>query len=95
VFDAAHAEKIGLVHEVVADVADLGAVARRLADEIKLAGPVASADAKRLVWDVWGRAIDHDLMEETARRIARIRVSDEGQEGVRAFLERRKPSWLG
>jgi methylglutaconyl-CoA hydratase len=94
VFDAAHAEKIGLVHEVVAKASDLDAVAERLADEIKLAGPVASADAKRLVWDVWGRAIDHDLMEETARRIARVRVSEEGQEGVRAFLERRKPGWL-
>jgi methylglutaconyl-CoA hydratase len=95
VFDAAHAEKIGLVHEVVADAASLNEVAQRLANEIKLAGPVASAEAKRLVWDVWGRAIDHDLMEETAKRIARIRVSDEGQEGVRAFLERRKPDWLG
>jgi methylglutaconyl-CoA hydratase len=42
---------------------------------------------------VAGKTIDHALMDETARRIARRRVSPEGQEGVRAFLGRRKPSW--
>jgi methylglutaconyl-CoA hydratase len=57
--------------------------------------PGAVEDSKRLVDDVFGREIDHHLMEVTARRIAARRVSDEGQEGVRAFLARRKPSWLG
>ena len=40
-----------------------------------------------------GHKIDHGLMEDTAKRIARARVSAEGQEGVRAFLEKRKPAW--
>jgi methylglutaconyl-CoA hydratase len=94
VFDAAYAEKIGLVHEVAADAAALESAKERIAREALLAAPLAAAEARRLIWDVWGREIDHGLMEETARRIARIRVSPEGQEGVRAFLERRKPSWL-
>jgi methylglutaconyl-CoA hydratase len=94
VFDAAYAEKIGLIHEVVADVAGLDAAAERITKEAMLAAPEASAAAKKLVWDVWGRPIDRELMEETARRIARIRVGQEGQEGVRAFLDRRKPAWL-
>jgi methylglutaconyl-CoA hydratase len=50
------------------------------------------AESKRLVEDVAYQPID-DVMDETAKRIARIRISDEGQEGVRAFLEKRKPSW--
>ncbi len=94
-FDAAHAERIGLVHEVVDGAAGLTAALNRIKTEAMTAAPEAAADAKKLVWDVWGRVIDHDLMEETARRIARIRVGDEGQEGVRAFLERRKPDWAG
>jgi methylglutaconyl-CoA hydratase len=93
VFDAAHAERIGLVSEVVADAAALDAAHDRIAQEIMACAPGAVADAKRLVSDVYGREIDHGLMEETARRIAAARVGDEGQEGVRAFLERRKPAW--
>ncbi|MGZ8370909.1 MAG: enoyl-CoA hydratase-related protein [Caulobacteraceae bacterium] len=92
-FDAAYAEKIGLVHEVVADAAGLDAVRDRLTAEAMTAAPEAAAEAKKLVWDVWARPINHDLMDETAKRIARKRVSDEGQEGVRAFLDKRKPSW--
>jgi methylglutaconyl-CoA hydratase len=93
VFDAAYAEKIGLVDEVVEDAAGLRAVADRIAREIKLAAPGAVADAKALVDHVAGRKIDHGLMEETARRIAKRRISDEGQAGVRAFLDRKKPDW--
>jgi methylglutaconyl-CoA hydratase len=92
-FDAAHAEKIGLVSEVVPDAAALDAAHDRIAAEVMACAPQALDDAKRLVAEVTGRHIDHDLMELTARRIAAARVSEEGQEGVRAFLERRKPSW--
>jgi methylglutaconyl-CoA hydratase len=49
--------------------------------------------SKDLVAHVGGREINHGLMEETAKRIARARVGAEGQEGVRAFLERRPPVW--
>ncbi len=94
VFDAAYAEKIGLVSEVVA--ADgLDEVKARLAKEIMACAPGAVADSKTLVDDVFGREIDHHLMEMTAKRIAHRRVSDEGREGVDAFLKRRKPSWNG
>ncbi|MCR5880720.1 enoyl-CoA hydratase-related protein [Phenylobacterium sp. J367] len=93
VFDAAHAEKIGLISEVVADAAALDAARDRIAREIMACGPEAVAASKRLVSEVHGRPIDHGLMEHTAHRIAAARVGKEGQEGVRAFLERRKPGW--
>lgn len=93
VFDAAYAEKIGLVSEVVADDAGLDQAMARIAQEMMACGPQAVIESKRLVDKVAYERIDHGLMEETARAIARIRVSEEGQEGVRAFLERRKPRW--
>jgi len=83
-FDAATALRIGLVHEVDADLD--GAVERILA-EIASAGPRAARHAKRLV-------LERPDGPETARRIAERRTSDEGQEGLQAFLERRSPSWV-
>jgi len=94
VFDAAYAERAGLITEVVDDAQALSAAAERVIDEAMACGPEAVAASKRLVSDVVGRHIDRALMEETAKRIARVRVSPEGQEGVRAFLERRKPAWV-
>ncbi|WP_296595027.1 enoyl-CoA hydratase-related protein [Phenylobacterium sp.] len=92
-FDAAYAEKVGLVTETVADVAGLRAAAHRIAADILACAPGAVEASKRLVDDVAGRVIDRDLLELTAHRIAAARVGEEGQEGVRAFLERRKPVW--
>lgn len=91
-FDAAYAEKTGLVTEVVADAAELDAARDRIATDMTACAPGAVAESKRLVDDVAYQPIE-DVMDETAKRIARIRISDEGQEGVRAFLEKRKPSW--
>jgi methylglutaconyl-CoA hydratase len=82
-FDAATALRIGLVHEVTDDLA--GALDRILA-ELRTAGPRAARHAKRLV-------LDNPDGPETARRIAERRISDEGQEGLRAFLDRRRPDW--
>ena len=82
-FDAATALRIGLVHEVSDDLD--GAVDAVL-DELRSAGPRAARHAKRLV-------LDRPDATETARRIAERRTSDEGQEGLRAFLERRPPGW--
>jgi methylglutaconyl-CoA hydratase len=93
VFGALDAQAWGLVHEVVSDTDSLAIVKAALAKGILESAPGAVADAKRLVDDVAGREIDSDLMHETAKRIAARRVSEEGQEGVRAFLEKRKPSW--
>lgn len=92
VFDAAEAHRIGLVSELVADAAALDAVAARIGREILLCAPGAVSESKRLVDAVYGEDFD-DVMEDTSRRIARARVGEEGQEGVRAFLSRAKPSW--
>ncbi len=83
-FDAETALRIGLVHEVVDD---LDGTVERIVGELRTAGPKAARAAKRLVLDA---PLDGP---ETARRIAERRASDEGQEGLRAFLERRKPDW--
>ena len=92
-FDAAEAQRLGLVSEVAADAAALKSAHDRIAREAMACAPDAVAQAKALVDRVAGRPIDRELMEETARLIAAIRVSEEGQEGVRAFLERRNPNW--
>jgi methylglutaconyl-CoA hydratase len=93
-FDAAEAHRIGLVHEVVsAEALDtkVGELARALCD----AGPAAVRACKRLIAGVAGREIDDALIDWTVEGIADIRASSEGREGVLAFLEKRKPSWLG
>ncbi len=95
VFDAEKARQVGLISEVVADSAALDAVKARLSDDIMACAPGAMADAKQLVRDVEGRVIDRAVMDETARRIARARVGEEGREGVAAFLGKRKPAWDG
>lgn len=93
VFDADYAQRIGLVTEVCVDSAALDVARDSIASDILACAPGAVADAKRMVADVFARPIDHDLMELTARRSAAARASDEGQEGVHAFLERRPPRW--
>jgi len=85
-FDAETALQLGLVHEVVARD-ELDAAVDRIVAEILTAGPEAARHAKLLVLDAPLDGL------ETARRIAERRTSDEGQEGLRAFLERRKPRW--
>lgn len=92
-FDAEEALRIGLVQELAADAAGLEAIAKRLTGEVMAAAPEAVIEARRQVGEVWGRPIDHGLMEETARSLAHRRVSDEAKEGVAAFRARRKPSW--
>ncbi|MDN5782591.1 MAG: enoyl-CoA hydratase-related protein [Luteimonas sp.] len=94
VFDAMQAQRIGLLHEVVvADALD-AAVDRQIALLLK-AGPVASAQAKSLVRDIAWRSDRNAIDAANAELIARLRVSPEGQEGLSAFLDKRKPSWAG
>ena len=93
IFDAAFAEKIGLVDEVVGSAADLDDAMERLSTEIMACAPGAVAASKGLVDDIAGVPIDEELLEETAKLIADRRASEEGQEGVRAFLDKRKPGW--
>ena len=93
VFDADAAWSYGLVDEVFDDVAGLEVARDSLIEEMVACAPGAIGDAKALVNDFAGQKLDRGLIEETAKRIARRRVSEEGQEGVRAFLARRKPVW--
>ena len=90
-FPAVRAREIGLVHAVV-PAADLDAAVARYVAEILTAGPEGVAAAKALIPAVWGRTVD-ESMPVTAAAIAARRVSPEGQEGMTAFLEKRKPSW--
>jgi methylglutaconyl-CoA hydratase len=82
-FDAATALRIGLVHEVAAD---LDAAVAAIVAELRTAGPEAARHAKKLV-------LERPDGLATERRIAQRRTSEEGQEGLRAFLEKRYPSW--
>ena len=91
-FGAARAKEIGLVHEVVPAAELDAAVANRVRD-ILSAGPRAVARAKALIREIAG-AHPNDVIGLTTNTIAAQRVSDEGQEGLRAFLEKRKPSWI-
>jgi methylglutaconyl-CoA hydratase len=91
-FDAQRAQALGFVHEVVpADALDAAVAA--IVDAFVANGPAAVKACKRLVQDVAGRAIDAALRDQTARRIADIRASAEGREGVQAFLHKREPNW--
>ena len=92
IFDAAYAAHAGLIDMVLPE-GSVDEFISMLTDSLSGSAPGAMGDAKRLVHDVAGEAIDHRLMEETAKRIARARVSEEGQEGVRAFLDKRPASW--
>ena len=92
IFDADYAAHAGLIDMVLPE-GSIDEFISMLTDSLTSNAPGAMGDAKRLVNDVAGQKIDHGLMEETAKRIARARVSPEGQEGVRAFLEKRTPRW--
>jgi methylglutaconyl-CoA hydratase len=90
-FSAARAREIGLVHEIVPAAELDAAVDRRLA-EVMTAGPRAIATAKALIREIAG-VHPNDVIGLTTNTIAAQRVSNEGQEGLRAFLEKRKPGW--
>jgi methylglutaconyl-CoA hydratase len=83
-FDAPTALRIGLVSEVSDD---LDGAVERVVDELLTSGPEATRAAKRL-------ARERPAGEEAAQIAARLRAGEEGQEGLRAFLERRKPAWI-
>lgn len=90
-FPASQAVAIGLVHDVVAADA-LDARIDGIAREILQGGPKAVKAAKRLIREVASLPRDRAI-EETIRAIADIRISPEAQEGLGAFLEKRKPLW--
>ena len=91
-FSAAQAQEMGLVHACVSAEA-LDETVDGIVEALVANGPAAVKACKRLVQDVAGRELSPELRAETARRIADIRASDEGREGVQAFLQRREPAW--
>ncbi len=93
-FSAAEAYRIGLIHEMVADEAALDAAVGEWVEAILKNGPGALSEAKALIRAIAGEPLSPTLIEDTVGRIARVRVSPEGQEGIAAFLEKRKPNWV-
>jgi methylglutaconyl-CoA hydratase len=93
VFDADQARQFGLIDEIVADAEALAAAKARIVKAQLACAPGAVAQSKKLVDEVAYKPIDHGVMSHTAHRIAAQRVGDEGQAGVRAFLEGKKAPW--
>ena len=91
-FSAAEAGSMGFVHEVCAADA-IDAKVDAVVAALVANGPMATRACKQLVQDVAGREITAELRAETARRIADMRASDEGREGIQSFLDKRKPAW--
>ena len=83
---------IGLIHECCTDQ-QLKITVEQIIQDILLNSPGAMKEAKSLMLDIAHRPIDQPVIDKTCESIARIRVSAEGQEGVSAFLEKRKPLW--
>lgn len=91
-FSARRARRLGLLSEVVTEDELDGAI-DGLITALLGNGPAAMSQAKTLISDIAGQPVNAQLMEETSQRIAGIRVSEEGQEGLSAFLEKRRPAW--
>ncbi len=91
--DAVDAYRLGLVH----DVCSFDNLDNRVEEHVAqllASGPQAQDATKRLITDIAGATVDTALREDLARRLATIRASDEAQEGLGAFLDKRKPTWM-
>ena len=92
-FNAAEAYRIGLIHDITPPE-ELDGKVNEILGALMLTSQSAVAEAKRLVRDLTARTIDDALVTDTAQRIADIRTSPDGREGVRSFLDKRKPQWV-
>jgi methylglutaconyl-CoA hydratase len=93
-FNAAEAWRLGLVHELAGNDIELDEKLGEIVDALLAAGPVAQLEAKALIRAVTSKPVTSELKQDTAERIAKIRASPEGREGVGAFLEKRRASWV-
>lgn len=91
-FSAAEAYRIGLVHEFTL-AGELDVRINEILGQLLQAGPASLAATKDLIGAVAKKPLDAKLIQDTATRIAKARASDEGKEGVRSFLEKRRPAW--
>ena len=94
VFSARAAERFGLVHMVCEDVDAMNTRCDEMLKQLTLNGPQAMKAAKSLVFAVSQKTIDSTVIDDTAHRIADIRVGEEGQEGLSAFLNKRRANWI-
>jgi methylglutaconyl-CoA hydratase len=94
VFSAEKAQELGLVHIVCDDKDSAWTVCNELIDQLTSNGPQAISAAKKLIFDVSQQPLTPELIDMTSQRIADIRVSDEGQEGLGAFLDKRPAAWV-
>ena len=94
IFDADYAAHAGLIDMVLPE-GSVDQFIEMLSDSLSTNAPGAMGEAKRLVNDIAHHKLDGGLLDDTAKRIARARVSGEGREGVAAFLEKRAPNWAG
>lgn len=92
-FSAAEAYRIGLIHEMVPDLDGLDEAIGEWMTALLKNGPQALAECKALIRSVANRSLGPKVVDYTVERIAHVRVSPEGQEGLAAFLEKRKPNW--
>ena len=92
-FDAETAEQLGLVSEVT-KVEELDTKIEEIVAAVLANSPAAVKAAKQLIFDTSGKPINESLINQTCETIAAIRVSEEGQEGLKAFLEKRAPKWI-
>ena len=92
-FSAQEAQRLGFVHECV-PAEELDACVQGLVQTLVNNGPAAVKACKQLVQDLAGRPLTQELRADTARRIADIRLSDEGKAGIRSFLDKSTPPWL-
>ena len=92
-FSAETGEAMGLLHEVTS-YEFLDEAVETIVESLLASGPNAQAEAKALIRDFAGKPITQAIMTDAAHRIAKVRASDEGQEGLSAFLEKRAPNWV-
>ena len=92
-FDSAEAYRTGLVHDICEED-ELNAKVGRMLAHLYSSGPGAIVAIKKLIFEVAGAPIDEPLVEKTAQRIAEVRTTAEAQEGLSAFLEKRKAAWV-
>ena len=92
-FDPAKAYDVGMVHQIVADLAEAQTAVEKKLQQIAECGPEAIRHTKNLLFQLLFAANDQQQLDQAADLLAAVRVSKEGQEGLRAFLEKRKPNW--
>lgn len=91
-FDAQEALRLNLIHQII-DASELKSTALQISENLLANSPQAIVSAKNLISHVANNFLSEDLIQKTAKEIAKIRVSKEGQEGLNAFLEKRKPDF--